>query len=92
VPPIRFSLAFLHPSNVPNTHHRITPPLTPSLTPPPSPLSPPTLPSVASDISNITFRNIYMPNTYKGIYMKFRGNGNVVDVLYENIIMDAPEQ
>ena len=29
---------------------------------------------------------------YKGIYMKFRGNGRIEDVLYENIVMDAPEQ
>eukprot|EP00947_MAST-08B_sp_MAST-8B-sp1_P003770 g3770.t1 len=51
-----------------------------------------TIGSISSNVRNITFRNIYMPNTYKGIYMKFRGNGNISDVLYENIVMDEPEQ
>jgi|EP00945_MAST-04E_sp_MAST-4E-sp1_P000990 polygalacturonase len=44
---------------------------------------------------NITFRDIYMHKTYKGVYMKFRDldNGGIVeDVLYENIVMDEPEQ
>ena len=44
---------------------------------------------------NITFRDIYMHNTYKGIYMKFRdmdNGGTVEDVLYENIVIDNPEQ
>ena len=33
-----------------------------------------------------------MHNPYKGIYMKFRGAGSVTNVLYENVVMDAPEQ
>lgn len=46
-----------------------------------------------STVKNITFRNAYMPHTYKGIYMKFRvGGGLIQDVLYENIVMDYPEQ
>eukprot|EP01125_Pyxidicula_operculata_P011036 TRINITY_DN360_c3_g1_i1.p1 TRINITY_DN360_c3_g1~~TRINITY_DN360_c3_g1_i1.p1 ORF type:complete len:425 (-),score=33.74 TRINITY_DN360_c3_g1_i1:140-1414(-) len=46
-----------------------------------------------SSVRNITFRNVYMPQTYKGIYMKFRAEGGLItDVLYENIVMDQPEQ
>lgn len=45
-----------------------------------------------SEVSNITFRNVTMHNTYKGIYTKFRGDGLIRDVLYEDIVMDAPEQ
>eukprot|EP01126_Amoeba_proteus_P053927 TRINITY_DN6600_c0_g1_i1.p1 TRINITY_DN6600_c0_g1~~TRINITY_DN6600_c0_g1_i1.p1 ORF type:complete len:234 (-),score=45.02 TRINITY_DN6600_c0_g1_i1:51-752(-) len=46
-----------------------------------------------SSVRNITFRNIYLPQTYKGIYIKFRADGgNISDVLYENIVMDQPEQ
>merc|ERR1711957_491437 len=44
-------------------------------------------------VRNITFRDIYMKNTYKGIYTKFRGGSGVIeDVTFENIYMDAPEQ
>jgi len=46
-------------------------------------------------VRNITFRDIYMSNTYKGIYMKFRAGdtpGLITDVLYENIYIDSPEQ
>mmetsp|Transcript_24108 Transcript_24108/g.33804 ORF Transcript_24108/g.33804 Transcript_24108/m.33804 type:complete len:421 (-) Transcript_24108:22-1284(-) len=46
-----------------------------------------------STVRNITFRNAYMPHTYKGVYMKFRSGGGLIeDVLYENIVMDSPEQ
>eukprot|EP00041_Stephanoeca_diplocostata_P026189 m.699775 g.699775 ORF g.699775 m.699775 type:complete len:429 (-) comp22906_c0_seq19:2120-3406(-) len=46
-----------------------------------------------SIVRNITFRDCYMDETVKGIYMKFRGgNGLIADVLYENIVMDRPEQ
>lgn len=46
-----------------------------------------------SIVRNITFRDCYMGDTVKGIYMKFRGgNGLIADVLYENIVMDRPEQ
>jgi len=46
-------------------------------------------------VRNITFRNIYMKNTYKGIYLKFREGdqpGLIADVLYENIYMESPDQ
>ena len=50
-----------------------------------------------SHVNNITFRDCYMPHSFKGIYMKFRGGdttegGRVSNVLYENIYMEAPEQ
>jgi len=48
-----------------------------------------------STVRNITFRNVHMHHTYKGIYMKFRAGdkpGLIADVLYENIYMEAPEQ
>jgi polygalacturonase len=51
-----------------------------------------TIGSIASNVNNITFRNAYMYHTYKGIYMKFRGNGIISNVLYENIVMESPEQ
>lgn len=51
-----------------------------------------TIGSIASEVRNITFRNAYMHHTVKGIYLKFRGSGLVADVLYENIVMDEPEQ
>jgi len=51
-----------------------------------------TIGSIASTVRNITFRDAYMHHTMKGIYMKFRGQGSVSDVLYENIVMDEPEQ
>jgi len=47
----------------------------------------------SSTVKNITFRDCHMHNTYKGIYMKFRGgNGLIQDVLYENIVIDNPSQ
>jgi len=50
-----------------------------------------------SIVRNITFRDVYMHNTFKGIYMKFRTSANdeaalIADVTYENIVMDSPEQ
>lgn len=45
-----------------------------------------------STVNNITFRDCNMHHTYKGIYMKFRGNGLISNVVYENIVMDEPEQ
>ena len=45
-----------------------------------------------STVRNVTFRDSYMHHTYKGIYVKFRGSGLIQDVLYENIVMQAPEQ
>jgi hypothetical protein len=50
-----------------------------------------------SKVNNITFRDIHMHHTWKGIYMKFRGCGDengakISNVLYENIYMDKPEQ
>ena len=51
-----------------------------------------TIGSIASTVRNITFRDAYMHHTFKGIYLKFRGAGLVTDVLYENIVIDEPEQ
>ena len=48
-----------------------------------------------SIVNNITFRDCYMHNTYKGIYMKFRGGnspGRISNVLYENIVIENAEQ
>lgn len=45
-----------------------------------------------SVVRNITFRDCHMHNTYKGIYAKFRGSGLIQDILYENIVMESPEQ
>ena len=50
-----------------------------------------------SIVNNITFRDCYMPHTWKGIYMKFGEadesvGGRVSNVVYENIFMEAPEQ
>jgi len=46
-----------------------------------------------SNVRNITFRDVYMPHTYKGIYVKFRQNGgNISDILFENILIEEPEQ
>ena len=43
-------------------------------------------------VNNITFRDAYMHHTYKGIYMKFTGNGGTMkNIVYENIVMDEPE-
>jgi len=46
-------------------------------------------------IRNVTFRDSYMKNTMKGIYMKFRAMDRpaiVEDILYENIVIDEPSQ
>ncbi|GMI24015.1 hypothetical protein TrCOL_g12873 [Triparma columacea] len=50
-------------------------------------------------IKNITFRNAYMKNTYKGIYIKASAanedpdaSAEITNILYENITMDEPEQ
>jgi hypothetical protein len=51
-------------------------------------------------VRNITFRDSYLPNTFKGIYMKTRWydaapvgeRASISDVLYQNITMDNPEQ
>ncbi|KRX05518.1 Pectin lyase fold/virulence factor [Pseudocohnilembus persalinus] len=46
-------------------------------------------------VKNITFQNIYMDKTFKGIYMKSRpgeGTGEISDVLYKNITMFQPTQ
>jgi len=51
-----------------------------------------TIGSIASTVRNITFRDCYMHNTYKGIYTKFRGDGLIADVTYENIVIDNPSQ
>ena len=45
-------------------------------------------------VQNITFRDSIMPNSYKGIYMKFRDGADAIieDVLYQNITIDNPSQ
>jgi len=44
-------------------------------------------------VNNITFRDSYMHHTWKGIYLKFRSEGGTIsNILYENILLDAPEQ
>eukprot|EP00957_Ditylum_brightwellii_P101560 7740108-Ditylum_brightwellii.AAC.1 len=47
-----------------------------------------------SYVRNITFRDSYLYKTYKGIYLKFRQTTSSVieDILFENIVMDEPEQ
>lgn len=46
-----------------------------------------------SVVRNITFRDIHMHKTVKGIYSKFRaGPANVTDITFENIVMDEPQQ
>jgi len=51
-----------------------------------------TIGSIASNVNNVTFRNAYMYHTEKGVYMKFRGSGRITNVLYENVVMEAPSQ
>ena len=50
-------------------------------------------------VRNITFRDCYLRNTVKGLYLKFRrgrnhtgGHGLVSGVTYERIVLDAPAQ
>ena len=47
-------------------------------------------------VNNITFRNIQMPNTFKGIYVKSRpsssGLATISNIKYENITIVEPEQ
>lgn len=46
-------------------------------------------------VSNITFRNVIMHHSYKGLYVKFNAkgkNGGIIrNVTYENIYIDKPE-
>ena len=54
----------------------------------------------ASRVDNITFRDCTLPSTFKGIYMKTRWSdsgpvgpsASISNILYENIVMQAPEQ
>lgn len=53
----------------------------------------------ATNNRNITFRDAFMPYTYKGIYLKFRACdgptaacGTVRDVLFENVRIVQPSQ
>ena len=49
-------------------------------------------------IRNVTFRHGYMHHTFKGIYIKSgnsfdpEASGEITNILFENIFMDAPEQ
>jgi polygalacturonase len=48
-----------------------------------------------TNVTNITFRDVVMPQTFKGLYMKFRAGdapGLIANILYENIFIDQPEQ
>jgi hypothetical protein len=53
-----------------------------------------------SQVRNITFREAYLPQTVKGIYLKTRWedmapvglNASITDILYENIHIDHPQQ
>jgi hypothetical protein len=53
-----------------------------------------------SKVQNITFRDSYLPNTVKGIYMKTRwydaapigDRASISNILYQNITMDKPQQ
>lgn len=54
-----------------------------------------TIGSIGSDVvRNITFRDVLMHHTSKGVYIKFRSSGAsggvIRDVLYENIVIDTP--
>ena len=54
-----------------------------------------TIGSIGSEtVRNITFRDCYMPRTYKGIYLKFRDDygGLIEDITFENIYIDRPTQ
>eukprot|EP00500_Bicosoecida_sp_ms1_P000277 CAMPEP_0203812228 /NCGR_PEP_ID=MMETSP0115-20131106/4032_1 /ASSEMBLY_ACC=CAM_ASM_000227 /TAXON_ID=33651 /ORGANISM="Bicosoecid sp, Strain ms1" /LENGTH=560 /DNA_ID=CAMNT_0050721069 /DNA_START=73 /DNA_END=1752 /DNA_ORIENTATION=- len=51
-----------------------------------------TIGSIASNVNNVTFRNAHMRDTVKGVYLKFRGNGVISNVLFENIVIDEPTQ
>lgn len=48
----------------------------------------------AATVRNITFRNVVMHHTSKGVYIKFRSSGGaggvIKDVLYENIRIEKP--
>jgi len=47
----------------------------------------------ASNVRNITFRDIRSSNPFKGIYLKFRSDGGTVeDVTFENVKLQSPEQ
>ena len=44
-------------------------------------------------VRNITYRDILIKKTIKGIYLKvLEGGGNIQDVLIENVVIDSPEQ
>ena len=43
-----------------------------------------------ASVNNVTFRNAYMHNTFKGIYLKFNSEGSITNILYENITIDSP--
>ena len=50
-----------------------------------------------SCVKNVTFKNIIMPNTFKGIYIKSRPSregetGEITDILYQNITIIEPNQ
>ena len=47
-----------------------------------------------ANVRNVTFRNVKMHHTSKGVYIKFRASGGssvIEDVTYENIYIDKPD-
>eukprot|EP00729_Bicosta_minor_P008800 gene8800-34626_t len=45
-------------------------------------------------VRNVTFRDVLMHHTSKGVYIKFRalkGPGSITDVTYENVYIDKPD-
>lgn len=57
--------------------------------------------SAVLQVNNVTFRDCLLPNTVKGIYLKTRwddgsrkhaGFARITNVVYENIIIDRPQQ
>lgn len=48
----------------------------------------------SQSVKNITFRNVVMHHSSKGVYVKFNENGGgglIEDVTYENIVIEKPE-
>jgi hypothetical protein len=48
----------------------------------------------AAMVRNVTFRDVVMHHTNKGIYVKFResgASGSITDILYENVLIQEPE-
>jgi hypothetical protein len=51
----------------------------------------------STTVRNITFKDSYLYQSYKGIYLKFRSideahHGTIEDILFSNITLESPEQ